>query len=480
MFDHLDPRPVLQKNWHHHISLSFLLASCLMLVLAFTAPIISFTQTERPAGDPVVRVWVDTDAAKQSEVVGPVENLEVAHLVMQSDDPVTLYRLRLIIDGLYLPTDLTLPRLYVDEVQVGHDRKVNNDGVITFETKTAVLTAGTHDIVVRANWLVNGPGHLLTARLESAKDIIFTAPGSNPTVQAVFPLSTGGISFVSAGSWVMVQPTDLAPQAASDDHDLQRVAFSLPLAARAEAITVSKIVLGFETKKFIPVSVSILKDSTAVKVWNNIVIANDQYVWDVPGSDLVISPDKISQLQVIVRGKAESDQAQVSLSTRQVEGTGFSSGSKITWQPVDPLVQDRQLVHDQPAWTLESPDSLTGYRLRLQTLSHAGIVLSSLVLQLTAEVATGSLPWKVYLQGKEVPAEFTWSKPDLIRVNFQPKITVQNKDTLEFRATADSTGKNQAAVRLLPTEFIWETKSTDWFAVAGLLLPTAPAGMINF
>src|SRR3989344_8422140 len=304
MFDHLEPAPTRKVSWHHHISLGVLMLSCLTLAAAFSAPLVSFTKDERPTEETTVQLWLDASNTKSRQAVGPVDNLEVVHFVVKTDNPVTLERLRLTLDGLYQPVDLSSLRLYVDEVQIGRDRPVNGDGVATFEAKTVELSAGSHDIIVRTNWLVNRPGQLLKASIANEEDDAFASVGGSRKTEAVFPLTTAGISFVEAGSWLMVQPTDLTAQTADGDHNLQQVTFTVLLAVQAEPITVNRIVWGLETRKFIPNSLSLVRDDVVVKVWNNISQAKDLYAWEAPTSGLMVAPAKLEELKVIIKGIA--------------------------------------------------------------------------------------------------------------------------------------------------------------------------------
>ncbi len=480
MFDHLEQRLSRKVSWHHHLSLGVLMVSCLSLALAFCAPILSFTKDEHPATIAVAKVWVDASDSKQRQIVGPQENIDVAHFVLQTDGPLTLQRLRLTLDGLYQPIDLSTLRLYVDDVQIGRDRSLDNVGTVTFETPTATLPAGSHDLIVRTNWLVNRPGQLLTARIANEKDIVFSQPSVTPSLQAVFPLTTAGIVFVDQGSWLMIQPPVGEAVSASADHGLQQVTVTLPLAVRAEPITLQKLAFTVETNTFLPQLISLVDDQTTVKTWT-VSQKKDLYVWEPSSSDILISSARPKQYQLIVRGVAENDLATIKVTTQEVSGKGFVSAKTIAWKSDQGLSQKLYLVHDQPTWTLDASSTATnGYRLKLATLSGKSIDLNSLVLQVNSNESIASQTWKVYIRDQEVPTVITKSNPDLVRVRFKPYVTLTTGDSFELRATAGREGRVQASVRLLPTEFNWVTRNDGWFTVSSSELPTPPASVIRF
>lgn len=480
MFDHLEQRLSRKVSWHHHLSLGVLMVSCLSLALAFCAPILSFTKDEHPATIAVAKLWVDVSDSKQRQIVGPQENIDVAHFVLQTDGPLTLQRLRLSLDGLYQPIDLSTLRLYVDDVQIGRDRSLDNAGTVTFETPTATLSAGSHDLIVRTNWLVNRPGQLLTARIASDKDIVFSQPAITPSLQAVFPLSTAGIVFVDQGAWVMVQPPVGQAVSAVADHALQQAAVTIPIATRAEPITLQKIAFTVETSKFLPQSISLLDDQTTLKTWT-VSQKKDLYVWEPNAADILITSGQPKQYQLIVRGTAENDLAAIKVTTQEVSGKGFVSAKSIAWQSDLGLSQTMYLVHDEPSWTVDATSTATnGYRLKLSTLSSKSIDLNSLVLQVDTNESIANQTWKVYVRDQEVPTVITRSNPNLVRVRFKPYVTMTTGDSFELRATAGREGRVQASVRLLPTEFNWVTRNDGWFAVTSSELPTPPASVIRF
>ncbi len=475
MFDHLEPKRHKRVELHHHISLSFLMASALSLGVIFALPLISFTQSVRPESTitSTASMWLDPHFTQAQSIVVPQKDFEAARYVLKiTDKPAKLLSLHFTLNGVGELTKLSPVRLYLDEVQVGEGQVLTPQGDLTYHL-VSDLKPGIHSIALHTGWATASQGQLMQISLLDAGDITLVQNDQTVTLTSVLPLTTKELSLADRGALLAVSgsPIESAAISANQQGDLV-----FQLNATGEPIDVTRMSFRVATKDFSLSEIQLLNGDKLVRSWKDSTEFFNQIDLVTGVGAITVTPGTITKLNIRLIGQASQAGASVEARLSSMTGLGFVSGQEIKWQSGTTLVKKQNFVRDQISWSLV--DQSDQYILKPTSSSAKPITIYQAVVEIQSDQQTVLDNWQVLLDGRVVSLEVPLVQLTKAILRFPQGLVVQSGQTLRILPITNTHGS--ANIRLIPDQLQWQSSSTDWIAVADDQVMTIPATRIRW
>ncbi len=478
MFDHLEPKHKKRVELHHHISLLFLMASCLSLVVIFAIPLVSFTKSVTPeiATASQVSLWLEPDFTQSQSVVVPQTDFELARYTMKvSDQSAKLLSLRFTVDGVGELNQLDPVRLYVDEVQVGTGQAVTEQGDLKFNLVSS-LPAGIHTLALRSGWHSTATGQLIQVSLMSAKDIVMTQQDQLVTINSLLPLKTETIVMTDRGILGAVNAPVVGIASIDNTSDANQSDIIFKLTASGEPIDVTRLTFTAGVRDYSLTGINLLAGDTLIKSYTDRDVLKNSTEFIVPIGALKVTPGATTELRFRLVGAVIQDKAEIQVRLSAMTGMGFVSGQEIKWQNSLPLVKSHTFTHDQLLWQLV--DSASSYSLVVKSKSTKSFTVNQLTLGLVGDQAVMPDNWRVTVDGQSVLAEVPLIQATKAVIRFPNGLKLNSGQTVAFQPVTSAHGG--ASVYLLPEQLLWDSGSQDWYVASDDQSTLIPATHITW